>query len=306
MSEQNELETMRIEVCDKITRLTGGQKVMDTPIAGLGLRRWTAPTEPASYINEPSVCLSVQGAKRVLLGDETYIYNAQNYLITSIDVPVVANIIEASEEKPYLAIVYKLDLKMVSEMLADNDIPVSDARQSARGMAVSRVSGPLLNAFSRMIDLLDEPESIPVIAPLIHKEILFRLLKGEQGRRIRQIAMGTTHNYQVSKAIKWLKENFDQPLKVDDLASHASMSTSSLHQHFRMLTSMSPLQYQKWLRLHEARRLMLAESMDAANAAFQVGYESPSHFSREYKRLFGNPPLRDIKQMNEQAAGLRA
>ena len=267
----------------------------------LRCRRFNAPTEPAGYTHSAGVCLSVQGSKRVLLGDELYVYDAKHYLITSVDVPVIANIAEASEEKPYLALVYLLDLKLVSQLLAEGNIPEPETDQTERGMALSKINLPLLTAFSRLLDLNDEPENIPVLAPLMEKEILYRLLMGEQGMRLRQMAREGNRGSQIAKAIKWLKENYDRPLKIEELAYCASMSQSSLHHHFRSLTSMSPLQYQKRLRLHEARRLMLTEQMDAADAAFQVGYESPSHFSREYKRLFGNPPLRDIRIMSEIA-----
>ena len=172
-------------------------------------------------------------------------------------------------------------------------------------MAVSEVSLPLLNAFQRLIDLLDQPEDIPILAPLIQREILYRLLMGEQGPRLRQMGAAGSQSHQIARAIDWLKANFSQPLRVDDLAAHARMSTSAFHHHFRALTAMSPLQFQKWLRLHEARRLMLTEHLDAATAAFQVGYESPSQFSREYNRLFGAPPLRDITSLRQLAVAER-
>ncbi len=166
-------------------------------------------------------------------------------------------------------------------------------------MAVSEVPLPLLNAFQRLIDLLDDPESIPVLAPLVHREIFYRLLVGEQGPRLRQIVTAGSHSHQIARAIDWLKDNFKEPLRVDDLAAYSGMSTSSFHHHFRSLTAMSPLQFQKRLRLNEARQLMLTERLDAASASFQVGYESPSQFSREYNRLFGAPPLRDIRNLNQ-------
>lgn len=298
MAGSDNMENCRKALVEKILRLTSKGHSLETQIKGLALRRWDATTEPMSYLNEPSICLSVQGAKHIVMDGESYEYNRNKYLITSIDVPVVANIIEASKEEPYLAVVYKLDLQEVSQILANNVVPLPEIKQAEKSIAVSMVSEQILDSFNRLLGLLDEPENIPVIAPLIEKEILFRLLKSEQGMRLRQIAMEDTHSHQIAKAIKWLKVNYKESLKVDDLAFYVSMSTSSLYQHFKTLTSMTPLQYQKWLRLHEARRLMLNESFDAADAAFEVGYESPSHFSREYKRLFGAPPIRDINNLS--------
>ncbi len=186
--------------------------------------------------------------------------------------------------------------------MVDSKLPPPRAQQSGRGMATGEVTLPLLAAFQRLIDLLDEPEDIPILAPLIQREILYRLLVGDQGTRLRQIASAGSQSHQIARAIDWLKANYAQPLRIDDLATHVNMSPSTFHHHFRALTAMSPLQYQKWLRLNEARRLMLAERLDATTAAFQVGYESPSQFSREYSRLFGSPPLRDIKSLHQIAA----
>jgi len=226
------------------------------------------------------------------------VYDAHHFLITSVDLPVVAQVIEASKKKPYLGLVLELDQRAISQLMVDSHLPLPRVQPAAsRGMAVSEVSLPLLNAFQRLLDLLDEPVSIPILAPLIQREILYRLLVGEQGPRLRQIGAAGSQSHQIARAIDWLKGNFTKPLRIDDLAASAQMSTSTFHHHFRALTAMSPLQFQKWLRLHEARRLMLVEHQDASSAAFQVGYESPSQFSREYSRLFGKPPLRDITNL---------
>jgi len=160
---------------------------------------------------------------------------------------------------------------------------------------------PLLTAFQRLIDLLAEPKDIPILAPIIQREIVYRLLVGDQGARLRQMASAGSQSQQIARAIDWLKSNFTQSLRIEDLATQVNMSTSTFHHHFRALTAMSPLQYQKWLRLNEARRLMLIERLDAATAAFQVGYESPSQFSREYSRLYGAPPLRNITNLRRSA-----
>jgi AraC-like DNA-binding protein len=245
----------------------------------------------------------VQGAKRLLLGEEVFSYDADHYLIVSVDLPVVGQILDASPEKPFLAMVLKLDPRMISQLLVDGNLPQPRTQQTSRGMAVSRVTLSMLCAFQRLLDLLDQPEDIPILAPLVQREIVYRLLMGEQGPRLRQMGATGTQSNQLTQAIDWLKKNYTQPLRVDDLAAHASMSTSTFHRHFRELTAMSPLQFQKRLRLHEARRIMFTDHLDATSVAFQVGYESSTQFNREYSRVFGAPPLRDIKSLRQQAAG---
>lgn len=236
-----------------------------------------------------------------MLGEDTYVYDAEHYLITSVHLPTIVQVMEASPDKPYLGLSLKFDLREVSQLMVDSSLPQPRTQQSSRGMATGKVTQPLLNAFIRLIELLDDKEDIPILAQVIQREIIYRLLVGEQGARLRQIASAGSQSQQIARAIEWLKNNFTQPLSVDDLAEKASMSNSTFHHHFRSMTALSPLQYQKQLRLQEARRLMLAERMDAANAAFQVGYESPSQFSREYNRHFGAPPLRDISRLRQIA-----
>ena len=249
-----------------------------------------------------TICLVAQGAKRVLLGDDTYVYDAHHYLITSLHLPTIVQIIEASPERPYLGLRLTFDLREVSQLMVDSNLPQPRTQQSSRGMATGEVTLPLINAFLRLIDLLAEEKDIPILAPVIQREIVYRLLVGDQGERLRQIATAGSQSQQIARAIGWLKSNFTQPVSIDDLAAQASMSSSTFHHHFRSMTALSPLQFQKQLRLQEARRLMLAERMDAANAAFQVGYESPSQFSREYNRMFGAPPLRDISKLRQLSA----
>ncbi|MDY0361908.1 MAG: AraC family transcriptional regulator [Desulforegulaceae bacterium] len=297
IGDEEGLGAAHAELAQKIARWTEKVSRLETEIPGLAFRRYEHTTEPQSYIHEPGICLVAQGAKKVLLEDETYVYDAFHFLITSIDLPVIANVIEASPEKPYLGLMMKLDLKEISKLILDFDISIS-REKPGRGIAVSRVSTGLVNIFLRLADLLDEPENIPALAPLAQREILYRLLISEQGPRLRQITASGTHSQQISQAIGWLKENYSKSFKVDELSSHVGMSTSTFHHHFRALTAMSPLQFQKCLRLHHARQLMLNQRMDAANAAFKVGYESPSQFSREYSRFFGAPPLRDIKRIS--------
>jgi AraC-like DNA-binding protein len=238
----------------------------------------------------------------VLLGEDTYVYDARNFLITSVHLPTVVQITEASPTKPYLGLRLKLDMREVSQLMVDSNLPPPRAQQSGRGMATGEITLPLLIAFQRLVDLLANEKDIPILAPLITREIIYRLLVGDQGARLRQIASMGSQGNQIAQAVDWLKGNFTRPLRIDDLAQQVNMSTSTLHHHFRALTAMSPLQYQKWLRLNEARRLMLTENQDASTAAFQVGYESPSQFSREYGRLFGTPPLRDITNLRQISA----
>jgi AraC-like DNA-binding protein len=288
-----------------IARWTEEGEQHTTAVPGLALFRRIGPTEPLCGMYEPSICLVAQGAKRVLLGDDTYVYDAHHYLITSVHLPTVVQIIEASREKPYLGLRLKLDQREISQLMVDSNLPPPHVQQSSRGMATGEVTVPLLTAFQRLIDLLAEQQDIPILAPIIQREIIYRLLVGDQGERLRQIASAGSQSHRLARAIDWLKVNFTQPLRIDDLASQASMSSSTFHHHFRSMTALSPLQFQKQLRLQEARRLMLAERMDAANAAFQVGYESPSQFSREYNRQFGAPPMRDIENLRQMAAGER-
>lgn len=286
----------------KVARWTRDTNSVETAIPGLSLFRHSAPSEPASYMHEPSICLIAQGAKRVFLGEEEYIYDDNHFLITSVGLPIVAQITQASPDKPYLGIVLKLDLRELAQLLVDSNLPVARTRESGRGMAVGKLSVALRNAFERLVDLLDAQDDIPVLGPLVQREILYRLLMSDQGPRLRQIATVGSHSHQIARTLGWLRGHFDKPLKVDELAASAGMSASTFHHHFRTMTAMSPLQYQKWIRLHEARRLMLTEHQDATSAAFRVGYESPSQFSREYSRLFGAPPLRDIKNLQRLTA----
>ncbi|ELA9337522.1 AraC family transcriptional regulator [Vibrio parahaemolyticus] len=282
-----------------IDRWTGDANQYDTPISGLRFSRWTTPTPPTSYTHNPSICLIAQGRKRVLLGEESFIYDANHFLISSVDLPIIANIIEASEELPYLGLIMELDLTEISQLIVDSELAFTQSKEAQKGIAVGELSESLLDAFVRLAELLDEGQNIKILAPIIKREIFYRLLMSEQGTRLHQIVTAGSHSHQIAKAIDWLKNNFVKPLSVGDLASYTGMSKSSFYTHFRSMTSMTPLQFQKKLRLSEARRLMLTENLDAMAATFKVGYESPSQFSREYSRLFGAPPSKDIKSLRE-------
>ncbi len=245
----------------------------------------------------PSLCLIAQGRKRVILGEEAFVYDAHHFLITSVDLPIVANIIEASADQPYLGLSLLLDLPILGQMMVSNNVAMDKNASDRLGIAVEELSQPMLDAFVRLVGLHANPQDIPILAPLIKQEIFYRLLGSKQGFRLRRMVSADTQGYQIARAIDWLKDNFTAPVKVEDLAGRAGMSASAFHTHFRAVTAMSPLQYQKRMRLSEARRLMLTERVDASTAAFEVGYESQSQFSREYSRMFGAPPLRDIKAL---------
>jgi len=285
-----------------IARLTGKEDGTETAVPGLTLYRKSEPTQPYSGMYPPCICLAVQGAKRAVLERNEYVYDARHYLITPINLPTVVQILEASQEKPYLGLVLDLDMRTLAELMLDSALPQPQTQQPGHAMATGSVTPELLNAFKRLVDLIDRPEDIPILAPIIKREIFYRMLTGDQGARLRQMASAGSQGNRIAQAIDWLKENFTQPLRIDALASRVNMSTSTFHHHFRVLTAKSPLQYQKWLRLNEARRLMLTENQDATTAAFQVGYESPSQFNREYSRLFGAPPLKDITNLRQLAA----
>ena len=286
---------------NSIARWTDQGEKFETEIPGLTLHRRDKTTPPVSIMYEPRICVVAQGAKRVFLGEDTYVYDEHYFLVASMDLPTIVEIIKASPEKPYLGLVLRLDQREISQLMVDSNLPPPPPRQSSRAMATGVVTLPLITAFQRLVDLLDEPKDIPILAPIIEREIFYRLLVSDQGERLRGMASAGSQSHQIARAIDWLKSNFTRPVRIDDLATQVNMSTSTFHHHFRALTAMSPLQYQKWLRLTEARRLMLSENQDAATAAFQVGYESPSQFSREYRRLFGDSPLRDIANLRHLA-----
>lgn len=286
----------------KIAQLTASKERVDTQIPGLSLHRWTHPTPPTSYMMAPSICLVGQGRKRLFLGDEEFTFDADHFLITSVDLPVVTQVADATDDEPYLGLTLELDLKDIGQLMLDAQISTSREKPNSQSsVAVSRVPDSLLNAIERLLDLSDSPDDIPVLAPLIQKEINYRLLTCGQGPRLRQLVSMDSQGYRISRAIDWLKSNLDQPLRVEDLAGRVGLSSSAFHNHFRKITAMSPLQFQKKIRLNEARRLMLTEKIEATSAAFRVGYESPSQFNREYSRQFGAPPKRDITHiLNEE------
>ena len=295
MCEVSEREEVRLRLLNFILRSLGGRSEKVSPIPGVAFHRWTEPSPPLSCVMPPSVCMIVQGSKRVILGEESYVYDETSFLVTSVDLPLVVQVMEASEARPYVGMTLELNPEILAQLIIDDKIPSSAKGDNRRGIAVDSLGLPLLRALSRLLELEDEPESVSALAPVFHTEILYRLMQTKPGPRIRQIGAMGSHHHQISGAIKWIKEHLNERLSVPELAQRTGMSSTTLHQHFKALTALSPLQFQKRLRLNEARRLMMVEHVDAATAAFRVGYESPSQFSREYRRLFGAPPRQDIK-----------
>lgn len=248
------------------------------------------------------MALVVQGRKRVELGTRTFFYDPLQFLLTSVDLPVISQVMEASESSPYLCVRLKLDMVMVRELLGREEMQVAESASDNPAMTTADTTAEFLDAFSRLIHLLHTPQDIPFLSPLIQREIVYRILRSTEGQRLRSIATRGDQSHRTAKAIAWIRGNYAKPLRVEDLAQIAGMGVSTLHHHFRVLTSMSPLQYQKQLRLHAARQRMLADNLDAASAAFAVGYESASQFNREYSRFFGQPPSRDVRTLRSPSA----
>ena len=293
--QSSQVAEMRRELVRKIAVHAPKAGAQATAIPGLTLYRRTAPSPcyPATY--EPSLTVFAQGRKRIALGGTTYLCDESTFLLSSVDVPVVSQIVAASEEVPLLSLHLKLDMAAVREILSKDELHASAGSSQARGIAIGKTTVDLLKPCSRLLDLLDSPEDIPFLSDIIQREIVYRLLRGPQGDRLRAIATLGDQSQKTAKAIAWLRANYAKPLRLEELAEVARMGMSTLHHHFRTLTAMSPLQYQKQLRLQTARERMLIEGLDAASAAFEVGYESASQFNREYKRFFGQPPMRDVK-----------
>ncbi|WP_182004284.1 AraC family transcriptional regulator [Acinetobacter lactucae] len=285
------------ELAQLVDRWTKEKGTFETPIMGLTLFRAETLTQPNSSMMDASLCMIAQGKKQVTLSEETYTYDSNHFLFTAIDLPVIAQVLEASVERPYLSIVLRLDPYVLAQIMLEAHIPFKDVNTEKKGMAVGVVNSELNDAFIRLIKLLDTPQDIPILSPLIIKEIFYRLLMSPQGDRLKRIVAAGTTGHRIVKAIEWLKTNFAKPFSIEELASTMGMSASSFHQHFRDITSMSPLQYQKRMRLTEARRLLMTEEYDISSTSMQVGYESLSQFSREYKRFFGVPPSVDIKNI---------
>jgi AraC-like DNA-binding protein len=295
-------QQLRAELARKIAFFVGSAENRATEIPGVTLHRRTAPTAPCSMTYQPGVTVIAQGRKRVELGQNVFIYDSSRFLLTSVDLPVVSRVIEASEETPCLALSLKLEIPVVRELLSREEIQLVETPSESPGMATGETTVDFLSACCRLVDLLQTPQDIPFLSGLIEREIIYRILRSAEGARLRGIATLGEQSYRTAKAIGWIRANYAKPLRVEDLAEAAGMGISTLHHHFRLLTAMSPLQYQKQLRLQAARGRMLMDGLDAASAAFEVGYESASQFNREYSRYFGQPPMRDVKALRSPSA----
>ncbi len=285
----------REELVERIARAIREDGTVE-PMEGLRLRRASSPRELGHGVSYPALCVIAQGCKETLVGDHRYRYDPAHYLITTATLPIASRITEASEERPYLGVVLRLDPTLVGSVIVEAGHPVPRDSSDVRAIGVSPLDADLLDAVVRLVRLLDSvPTEARFLAPLVTREIVYRLLMGEQGGRLRHTAVLGGHS--IVEALDRLRRDFDRPLRVEDIARELGMSVSGFHHHFKAVTAMSPLQFQKQLRLQEARRLMLGEGLDAASAGYRVGYHDASHFNREYKRLFGEPPMRDVERL---------
>jgi AraC-like DNA-binding protein len=290
----------RVELAERIAAVVREEGFVE-PVDGLRLNRSSQPTDRVHGVSRPSLCVIAQGAKEVYLGDGRYLYDSGRYLLATVELPVTGRVVEATPELPYLSLRLDLDPAMVGSVMVEAGIAVPRGPGDARAIVVSALDADLLDATLRLVRLVDAPDASPVLMPLVKREIVFRLLMGEQGARLRHLPILGGNSHVIARAVERLRNDFDQPLRIDAIARDLGMSSSGFHHHFKAITDMSPLQYQKQLRLQEARRLMFGENLDAAGAGFRVGYEDPSHFSRDYKRQFGQSPIKDVAQLRQSA-----
>ena len=294
--EVKRIQSSREELVERITQALPADGILDA-FPGFRLSRSSKPTEAVHSVYEPSFCVVVQGRKQSLLGDEVFRYDPGHYLIYTVDLPLVFQVEEASIERPYLGFGLRLDSSIVASVMMEAGIEPTKSAASQKAMDVSPMDANLLDAVVRLVRLLDAPVESKVLAPLIIREIVFRLLADGQGARLSHLLAAGTGTHRISQAIGHLRNHFNQPLRMENLAHELGMSVSGFHHHFKSVTAMSPLQFQKQIRLQEARRLMLGEDLDAASAGYRVGYEDPAYFSRDYKKMFGTPPQRDIAKL---------
>ncbi|MDR6949656.1 AraC-like DNA-binding protein [Pseudomonas sp. 2957] len=286
-----------------------GRHVLDdgihsTAIPGVSLIRSASPTMPMPVVYEPTLCLVAQGRKQAMLGTTVYVYDPAKYLIASVDLPVMGSVIEASEGVPYLCLALDLDTAVLSELALRHPLREESVSAPPAGVTLNDTTPELLDAAVRLAGLLDRPRDIEALAPLVIREMLYRLLTEKGNSIIRQMTQADSRLNQIAKAIAWLRSHYSEACRIDDLVSIAGMSRSSFHTHFKAITSMSPLEFRNQLRLQEARRLMVTEAVDAAEAGYAVGYESPSQFSRDYARLFGMPPAKDAWRLRTDICGI--
>jgi len=296
------LHELRQELTSRIARLIGTAEKQATAIPRLTLYQRTSPTAACPITYEPSVMVLAQGSKQVQIGNDIVTYDASRYLLISVDLPTVTRVSEASQDAPCLAASLKLDISIVREFLSREEFHTATAPSDGHAISIAPVTAEFLSVWCCFLDLLSNPQDIPFLSDLIEREIVYRILRGPEGARLRAIATLGDRSHRTAKAIAWIKTNYGKQLRVEELAEIAGMAVSTLHHSFRALTAMSPLQYQKQIRLQAARARMLADDVDAATVAFAVGYESASQFNREYSRLFGQPPIRDIRNLRSQAS----
>ncbi len=297
----DETSAQRAELARLVEGAVSGDGMHPTAIEPLHLIRCATPGEMTYGLHKPALCVIVQGGKEVRLADELYRYDPLHYLVVSVTLPVAGCVIRASSDEPYICIRLDIDPSLIAGLVADaNPAPASEDT-AGRGLYLDRIDAPLLDATLRLVRLLNNPKDIPVLAPLAVREIFYRLLCGPQGHHLQAVALQGSQSHRVNDAIEWLNRNYVEPLRIDELARRVNLSSSSLHHRFKALTAMSPLQYQKQLRLQEARRLLVAEGLEVSAAGYRVGYESPSQFSREYSRLFGASPVKDLARLRSTA-----
>ncbi|HZO88239.1 MAG TPA: AraC family transcriptional regulator [Chthonomonadaceae bacterium] len=298
--EAQRTQANREELVERIAQAVPEDGVVE-PMKGLFLRRSSAPTKPVHGVAAPAFCVIAQGNKEIVVGETRYRYDPAHYLLNTVELPVVSQVVEASREQPYLSLRFNLDPVLVGSVLVEAGQPTPRGNADVRAINVSALDAGLLDATVRLVRLLDVPEEARVLAPLVTREIVFRLLMGEQGGRLRHLVAQGGYADRIARAVERIRNDFDKPLRIDDLARELGMSASGLHHQFKAVTALTPLQFQKQLRLQEARRLMLGEDLDAASAGYRVGYDDAAHFNREYKRLFGMPPMRDVGRLREAA-----
>lgn len=286
------------ELARRARTLAPMEGLNESCIPGVAVIRASSPTQPLPALYEPCLCIVLQGRKRASLDGEVYVYDPLNYLVVSVPLPLSSQILEATPAKPYLCLRLAIDVTVIADLLGRLPAADEQAAQANRGLFVARISDAMLDAVVRLLKLLAQPDDAAVLGPLVVREIYYRALTGELGQRLCELCSAGAHVHRVARAIHLVKSRFDEPLSIEALARAVHMSPSSLHHHFKAVTSMSPLQFQKQIRLHEARRLMLTEGLDASSAGHRVGYESPSQFNREYRRLFGAPPRREIESLS--------
>ena len=267
------------------------------PLKGLHLNRSSSPMEPLHSVYDPVFCVIAQGSKEVFLRNERYVYDPSHYLLVTAELPLVSHVLEASKKQPYLALRLELDPNLVGSVMVEAGDVAPKSHTDVKAIDVNSLDVGLLNAVVRLVRILETPAEVPFLAPLITREIIYRLWMGAQRDRLRHIAALGGYTPHIAKAIERLHQDFDQPLRIKGIARDLGMSVSGFHHHFKAVTAMSPLQFQKRLRLQEARRLLLGEGLDATSAAYRVGYHDASHFNREYKSLFGLPPMRDMERL---------